>query len=60
MVVSIFIASSVISFCPLATVSPDCTATTTTMPGMLAPTCFGFLGSAFTALTESLFTAIDR
>jgi hypothetical protein len=35
--VSIFIASRLSSFCPLATAAPACTATLTTMPGMLAP-----------------------
>ena len=45
-VCSIFIASSVSSFWPLVTCSPDFTGTRTTMPGIVAPISAGSSGSA--------------
>ena len=49
--VSIFMASSASSFCPLMTCSPCLMATPMTMPGMLAATCVASAESALTFLT---------
>ena len=59
-VVSIFMASTVKSFCPLVTLFPALTATVTTMPGIAAPISLGLAGSAFFTLAAQKPVPLTR